>query len=183
MTAINHLKIEAAKIAELNEIFDIYLTAKAALEANGLFQWTDKYPTIALIENDIKKTVLYLLKNNEKIVGAINLSEDQEMEYQTIKWEFNASKVLVIHRLVIHPTYQKQGYGSNLMDFAENFAVEKDYTAIRLDAYSQNKNVIHFYKNRGYFIRGDVNFPARVYPFHCMEKEVLGTVDAKNDTI
>lgn len=58
------------------------------------------------------------------------------------------------------------------MNFAENFAHENNYSSIRLNAYSQNKRVVEFYKKRKYFIRGNVKFPGREYPFHCMEKVV-----------
>lgn len=171
-TEKEQLKIEKGTLSDLNELFQIYLNAKNELERNGIYQWTDNYPTRSIIENDFKKGILFVLRSNEEIIGAINISEEQETEYQTVSWEFNNSKVLVIHRLVIDPKYQGKGYAKKLMDFAEKFANEKNYSSIRLDAYSQNKRVIDFYEKRKYFTRGNVNFPEREYPFHCMEKEI-----------
>lgn len=173
LVKIDQPKIEKGQLFDLEKLFQIYLNGKIDLENNGIYQWTDNYPTISIIENDLKKDVLYTLKSNEKIIGAINISEEQETEYELIKWEFDNSKVLVIHRLVIDPKYQKKGYAQKLMDFAENFAKENNYSSIRLDAYSQNVRVIEFYKKRNYFIRGNVNFPEREYPFHCMEKDII----------
>ena len=170
---INQLKIERGQLFDLQKLFQIYLNGKINLENNGIYQWTDNYPTISIIEDDLKKDVLYTLKNNEKIIGAINISEEQETEYNSIKWEFDNSKILVIHRLVIDPKYQKKGYAQKLMDFAEKFAKENNYTSIRLDAYSQNLRVIEFYKKRNYVIRGNVNFPEREHEFYCMEKEII----------
>ena len=113
------------------------------------------------------------MRNYKEIIGAINISEEQEPEYETINWEFDNSKVLVIHRLVIDPKYQGKGYARKLMDFAEKFGKGNNYSSIRLDAFSQNKRVIEFYEKRKYFIRGNVNFPEREYPFHCMEKAII----------
>ncbi len=79
---------------------------------------------------------------------------------------------MVIHRLVINPIQQRKGYASQLIDFAEDFAKNNNYSSIRLDAYSQHKGVIELYKNRNYLIRGKVNFPEREFPFYCMEKEI-----------
>lgn len=172
-TEKEQLKIEKGKLSDLNELFQIYLYAKNELERNGIYQWTDNYPTRSIIENDLKKGILFVLRSNEEIIGAINISEEQETEYQTVSWEFNKSKVLVIQRLVIDPKYQGKGYAKKMMDFAEKFANENNYSSIRLDAYSQNKRVINFYVKRKYFIRGNVNFPEREYPFHCMEKEII----------
>lgn len=172
-TEKEQLKIEKGKLSEINQLFQIYLNGKNDLEKNGIFQWTNNYPTRSIIESDLKKEVLFVLKNNKEIIGAINISEEQEPEYETINWEFDNSKVLVIHRLVIDPKYQGKGYARKLMDFAEKFAKENNYSSIRLDAFSQNKRVIDFYEKRKYFIRGNVNFPEREYPFHCMEKEII----------
>lgn len=73
---------------------------------------------------------------------------------------------------MVDPKYQGKGYARKLMDFADKFANENNYSSIRLDVYSQNKRVIKFYEKRKYFIRGNVNFPEREHPFYCMEKEI-----------
>ena len=166
------MTITKASSDSLNELFQIYLNAKEALDANHIFQWIDSYPTISIIENDLKKGVLYALEIENEIVGAINLNEEQDKEYQTIDWLFDDTKVLVVHRLVVNPTHQKKGYGKVLMDFAEDFAKNNNYSSIRLDTYSRNKSNIRFYQNRNYFIRGNVYFSGREHPFHCMEKSI-----------
>ena len=117
--------------------------------------------------------MLFVLKNDKEIIGAINISEEQELEYETINWEFDNSKGLIIHRLVIDPKYQVKGYARKLMEFAEKFASKNNYSSIKFDAYSQNRRVIEFYEKRKYFIRGDVNFSEREYPYHCMGKEII----------
>ncbi|WP_282042734.1 GNAT family N-acetyltransferase [Winogradskyella flava] len=173
LVKIDQSLIEKGQLFDLEKLFQIYLNGKIDLENNGIYQWTNNYPTRSIIENDLKNGVLFVLKNGNEIIGAISISEEQEPEYDAINWEFNDSKVLVIHRLVIDPKYQRKGYARKLMDFAEKYANENSYSSIRLDAYSQNKRVIDFYKKRKYFIRGNVNFPQREYPFHCMEKEII----------
>jgi len=82
---IDQPKVIKAKLSDLEELFEIYLKGKIELEKNSIFQWTDKYPTISIIENDLKNGFLYELKNNDKIIGAINISEEQETEYESIK--------------------------------------------------------------------------------------------------
>ncbi|MFY0674054.1 MAG: GNAT family N-acetyltransferase [Bacteroidia bacterium] len=165
-------KIEKGNSNDLDRLFNIYLKGKADLEQKGIFQWTNNYPTRSIIQSDIENGVLYVLKNGLEILGAINISEEQEPEYEQVTWAFNSTKILVIHRLVIDPKYQNNGYARMLMDFAEDYALENQYTSIRLDAYTQNKRVLKFYEKRQYFIRGSVNFPGREYPFYCLEKEI-----------
>lgn len=178
-TEIYQLKIQIGQLSDLEELCQIYLNGKSELERNAIYQWTNNYPTISIIENDLRKGVLYTLKNDNEIIGAINISEEQEIEYQSVNWEFDNSKVLVIHRLVINPKHQRKGYAQRLMDFAESFARKHDYSSIRLDAYSQNNRVLEFYKKRNYCISGKVNFPEREQPFYCMEKEIKTAYNKK----
>ena len=164
--------IEVGQLPDLEEVFQIYLNAKLELERNGIYQWVKSYPTKTIIENDLKNKVLFVLKSSTNIIGAINISTDQESEYQKVEWKFDDTQVLVIHRLVINPDHQRNGYAQRLMDFAENYAAANKYTSIRLDAYSQNARVLEFYQKRNYDIRGEVSFPKRAFPFYCMEKEI-----------
>lgn len=166
------LKIEKGNLSNIDEIFQLYQDAKEELDKHGIFQWTKNYPTRSIVEADLRNKVLFVLKNNEEIIGAITISEDQEAEYKNINWKFNETKVLVIHRLVIAPQFQRNGYAKKLMDFAENLAKENNYTSIKLDAYSKNENVVRFYEKRKYCIRGEIYFPERTFPFYAMEKEI-----------
>ncbi|MGB1000026.1 MAG: GNAT family N-acetyltransferase [Flavobacteriales bacterium] len=168
----HQLKIEKGQLSDLEELVQIYVDAKSALDKKGIHQWTDDYPKRSIIENDLRNGFLYVLKYNNQLIGAIHISEEQEPEYKLVDWEFDQSKALVIHRLVVDPKHQKQAFGKQLMDFAEHFAEYNKYTSVRLDAYSQNEKVITFYKRRNYLIRGELNFPQRIYPFYCMEKEI-----------
>lgn len=79
-------------------------------------------------------------------------------------------KVLIIHRLAVHPLFQNQGFAKRLMDFAEDYAINENFSSIRLDAYSANEKVLRFYEAREYKKRGEVYFPDRKLPFYCYEK-------------
>ena len=169
------MNIQRAKLNDLDRIFQIFLLAKAKLESNNVFQWNDMYPTKKLIEEDISNGYLYAIYENNIPQAVINISEIQEKQYAAIPWKFNDSKILVIHRLVVHPEHQRKGHAKALMDFAESFAVNYNYTSIRLDAYSQNKLILAFYQKRDYKIRGTVRFPGREHDFYCFEKALLLT--------
>jgi len=164
--------ITPGKAADLDEVLCVYREARQALEEKGVFQWTDRYPTPQLIEADLKSGMLHLLRENGVVVGGIHLSSNQEKEYASVNWQFNSNKVLVIHRLVVSPRHQRKGFASEMMDFAEAFAQEENYTSIRLDAYSQNSGVLELYCKRDYYKRGEIRFPGRENVFHCLEKVV-----------
>ncbi|NBG67063.1 GNAT family N-acetyltransferase [Acidiluteibacter ferrifornacis] len=171
-TIVEQLNIKKGTVSDADKLFQIYLAAKAELERNSIFQWTDNYPTQSIIEDDLRKGYLFVLSHGNEIIGAINISEIQEAVYSTVNWQFDDSKILVIHRLVVNPIHQRNGYATKMMDFAELYAIDNGYTSIRLDAYSQNKKVIEFYKKRAYYIRGEVHFPEREFEFYCLEKSI-----------
>ncbi|MCB0400436.1 MAG: carbon-nitrogen hydrolase family protein [Winogradskyella sp.] len=77
------LIIEKGTLTDLDILFQMYKRAKEALENDKIYQWTNNYPTRSIIENDLKDGILYVLKNNDKIIGAINIGENQEPEYKS----------------------------------------------------------------------------------------------------
>jgi ribosomal protein S18 acetylase RimI-like enzyme len=164
------MKIKEVTITQRDEVFQLIMDCRKAMEEEGVFQWTDQYPTLKIISNDIQKGNLYRLTKNGKIAGVININELQDPEYKQVKWENSDVKIMVIHRLAVHPEFQKQGLAKRLMDFAENYAIENNYTSIRLDAFSNNPRALRFYENRDYQRRGEVFFPGRELPFYCFEK-------------
>ena len=168
-------KIQLAQPTDLPQLTQLFRNAKNYLDQQEIFQWTDTYPSITNIEKDLKDQTLYVLKNNEAIIGAVTLNDEQDIEYQSIDWKFNGEKILVIHRLVVDPIYQRRGYAKELMDFAEDFGRRQNYDAIRLDTYTKNKVSFEFYKKRNYISRGEVFFSGRRFPFYCLEKNLNST--------
>lgn len=55
------------------------------------------------------------------------------------------------------------------MGFAERYGIDNNFSSVRLDAYSGNKQSLQFYEKRGYQKRGEVSFPGRKLPFFCYE--------------
>ena len=111
-------------------------------------------------------------ENEGNCLGFISINEDQSPEYKELVWSDEGGRVLVIHRLAVNPEWQKQGVGRQLMDFAENYAMKKGYTSIRLDAYSGNPGALNLYECRGYKKVGQLFFPRRELPFYCYEKMI-----------
>ena len=91
-------------------------------------------------------------------------------EYVPIEWRTPNGNSVYIHRLSIEPNLQGKGYAQKLMNFAEGFAIDNNYSSIRLDTFSKNKRNQKFYELRGYKRLGDIYFPKQSeYPFHCFE--------------
>ena len=159
--------------AEEIDIKPIILMTNAcaiAMIAQGVFQWNEHYPDVTAFENDIKRNELYVLEVEGEVKGSIVISTLMDEEYIPIKWHTDNKNNIYVHRLAIHPDFQGKGNAQQLMDFAEQFANQNNYSSIRLDTFSQNKRNQKFYELRGYKRLGEIYFPKQSeYPFHCYE--------------
>lgn len=141
-----------------------------SMEAQGIYQCNKIYPNFEVIENDVKNGSGYVIKDNNTCIAYVVINEEQSPEYSRISWSTDVNKVLVIHRLSVHPESQGKGIAKKLINFIEDFAVKYKYTCIRLDAYSGNKVALRLYEKMGYKSLGQVFFPGRELPFLCYEK-------------
>lgn len=162
--------IRKGKVEDIKIIMDLTNACAKAMIANGIYQWNEHYPNPSAFKKDIERNELYVLEIDAKIKGTIVISTFIDQEYIPVKWLTKNENNIYIHRLAIHPNLQGKGYAQQLMNFAEQFAIENNYSSIRLDTFSQNKRNQKFYELRGYKRLGDIYFTKQSkFPFHCYE--------------
>jgi len=162
--------IRLAKLSEIEEILAITRACAAKMISENIFQWNEHYPNKSAFEKDVERNELYILEINKHVRGTIVISTLMDEEYLPIEWLTKNQNNIYIHRLAIHPELQGKGHAQQLMDFAEQYAIENSYSSIRLDTFSQNKRNQKFYELRGYNQLGDIYFPKQSeFPFHCYE--------------
>ncbi len=162
--------IRHAKILEIPDILKLTKACTEEMINAGIYQWNQDYPSFKAFENDVNRKELYVLEEEEKIIGVIALTSLIDDEYLDINWLTPNNNNLYIHRLAITPKYQGRGKAQILMGFAEDFARKNKYISIRLDTFSKNLRNQKFYEKRGYKKLGVVNFPNQsVHPFFCYE--------------
>ncbi|RZN83837.1 MAG: GNAT family N-acetyltransferase [Winogradskyella sp.] len=163
--------IRKATLMDIEAIMDMTKACAKHMITNGIYQWNEHYPNEGAFINDIKRDELYILEIDKNLAGTLVISTYMDEEYIPIKWLTKNHNNVYIHRLGIHPNHQGKGYAQSLMDYAEKFAIENNYTSIRLDTFSQNKRNQKFYELRGYKRLGDIYFPKQSeHPFYCYEK-------------
>ena len=164
--------MDIVKAAEQDAISIMSLITECidAMEKQGIFMWNKHYPNLETIETDIKNGDAYVLRDDSHCVAYVAINEQQSPEYDQIKWSTDGRKVLVIHRLSVHPAQQGKGIGRMFMKFIEEYAVQNQYSCIRLDAYSENAGALRLYDKMGYKRLGQVFFPFKALPFYCFEK-------------
>lgn len=164
------LNIVKATRDDSGDIMELIKSCILNMESLEIYQWNEYYPTLDIIIVDVESGSMYVLKEGNSIWGIIAINEDQSPEYNNLSWVCNEGKALVVHRLAVQPKKQRTGIAKKLMYFAENYAKEKEFTSIRLDAYCGNPRALRLYEQRGYIRVGQVYFPIRELPFNCYEK-------------
>lgn len=162
--------IRKAEKTDIESLINITQACAKSMIDHGIFQWNEHYPSKSAFINDLNRKELYVLEVNSKVIGCVVISTFIDEEYVPVKWLTPNKNNIYIHRLAIHPNLQGKGYAQQLMSFAEQLAIDNNYSSIRLDTFSQNKRNQKFYELRGYKRLGDIYFPKQSnFPFHCYE--------------
>jgi ribosomal protein S18 acetylase RimI-like enzyme len=156
--------------SDKKRIMNIIGDAVVHMDETGIYQWDSIYPNGEVIEDDLGSGTLYVYLYNEDIKGIIVLNEHQDREYEDIHWSFREGKQLVVHRLCIDPKFQGLGVARQLMSFAEEYAKQHHYNAIRLDAFSENPRACKLYEQLGFIKAGTTRFRKGI--FYCFEKKM-----------
>lgn len=149
-------KIVRATEDDLPVIGEMFGECKEYLEARGILQWDEKYPNHEYFEKAMEGEELFVLKKGSETLGTMVLDEWQTQEWQNASWTEHEGSPLILHSFCVDPSAQGGGYGSKMLQFAEDFATNQGYSALRLDTYSGNEGAVRFYEKRNFRKTGEV---------------------------
>lgn len=86
----------------------------------GFRQWEDDYPSIDLLESDIRESIGYILDDEGKNVGYIAIAgQDKEYDGHPELWDISQS-YSVFHRVALSDAYRGRKISSILFESAES---------------------------------------------------------------
>ena len=144
--------IRRATTDDIAEIMSIVADAQLSLRELGIDQWQDGYPSKDVIAGDIMSKVGYVYCIDNKIVGYAAIVFDGEETYAQIDdSEWNTSNnYVVVHRLCVRKGYTKAGVAMALMAYASQMAIERGYTAFRIDTHRGNIRMLSMLEKLGF---------------------------------
>ncbi|HKM34310.1 MAG TPA: GNAT family N-acetyltransferase [Lachnospiraceae bacterium] len=108
----------------------------------------DIYPIRQDAEDGVNENALYVVVDDDQIVGTFILRQRPEPAYDTVNWNNSLSykTIYVIYTLAVHPESLGKNIGDMMMDFIIDEARRKEMKAVRLDVYEGNTPAIHLYE-------------------------------------
>ena len=150
--------IKKLVIENLNNAVNIFYSAIKKMKANKIDQWDENYPTIDVLRKDILEESAFGFFVKGELIAYIALNNEYDPEYDEVNWMLNHDNSMIVHRLTVHSKYQNRGIARVLMQYAEEYALNNNYSGIRFDAFSKNLKALYFYRKLGYQEAGSVNF-------------------------
>lgn len=164
------MEFSFARKGDLTELMALYRAATQHMDARGVFQWDEIYPSAVIVSEDIARGQMQLGRIEGAIAVAFALETCARGEYEPAAWRYDESHFIVLHRLCVHPAFQGRGVARQAMDALEAETLARGIRTIRLDAFSQNPTALRLYESRGYEKAGEIQY--RKGLFYLYEKKL-----------
>lgn len=158
-----------------NDLIDVLFLLDVCvydLNQKGFKHWNSSFPGSEIMIKAIESGSLYLYKENGVAKGMVVLSDEQPDEYKGIEWQAGNSKVMYLKFLAVHPLWQNKGIAKKIVGFAEQFAREHEYSAIRVDIYSGLPSASHMFADNGFSKTGQFHSTFQTAPYLAYEKSL-----------
>lgn len=142
------MELILAKRKDLDEIKEMYTKIIKNMYNNDIKIWNEYYPN-EVFEEDIEKEQLYLLKEEENILGAFVLCEHKNPE-EDISWQDINEVAYLLNRVGVNVKHLHQGIGNRLVNEAYSLAKEKKAKYLRLLVSEINTPAINLYYKCGF---------------------------------
>ena len=146
--------IRKADINQFEDVMCFYynlIDSMRNIEFKPLWE-KDVYPTRQFIYNSIENKELFIVLNDNTIIGSMVINQNSASEYKNVNWKVSANndEVIIIHALGVLLEYQGVGIGMQMVNYVINYCKEKNMKAIRLDVLTQNKPAHRLYTRMGF---------------------------------
>jgi ribosomal protein S18 acetylase RimI-like enzyme len=166
------MTIRLATRKDIPGLMELLRRVVPLMQAAGNLQWDDKYPNADVFEHDIERGQLWVADIDGSVAAVAAVTADQEPEYAQVGWDIDEPAV-VVHRLAVDPEFRGAGLAGALMNKAEEVAVERGISVLRVDTNTQNEATQRLFPKLGYALSGEIGLAFRPgLRFLCYEKRL-----------
>ncbi len=155
-----NLTFRKAVEGDCGRAWEMILQAKALMMSEGRNQWTESYPAVGNIENDIADGVAYVLCIDDvpMAYGAVVFTGEPVYEQIADAWLSNGEYV-VVHRLCVADGARGMGLAKKFFEEVSALAVSKGIHSFKVDTNFDNAAMLHILKKSGFTYCGEINYP------------------------
>lgn len=144
-------RLELAKKEDVEISYQILDQGRKFQQEQGFVQWTEDYPNMDTIRDDVRMQKGYVLKADEKIAGYMCIDFDGEPAYLNIEGKWRSEEpYAVVHRMAFSQEYRGKGLADITFGMIEKLCLEKGVSYIRVDTDFPNKRMQHIFEKNGY---------------------------------
>jgi ribosomal protein S18 acetylase RimI-like enzyme len=154
------MRIRLAVREDVAAVIDLLRRIVPSMRAAGNLQWDERYPCVAVFENDVEQRQLWVAEVDGALAGIVAVTTGHEPEYGHAGWAVEEAGVMV-HRLAVSPEFRGAGVAAALMRKAEEVAVERGLPAVRTDTSIENEAAQRLFLKMGYVQTGEISLSFR----------------------
>ncbi|MCI8597644.1 MAG: GNAT family N-acetyltransferase [Lachnospiraceae bacterium] len=145
--------VREGKLEDIPQVAQIY---DHILEGNGneITGWIKGvYPTEQTAREALEAGELFVMEENGAVVAAAKINQEQVPEYKNASWIYKdilPEQIMVLHTLVVDPTCAGKGYGTEFVNFYEEYAMKHHCPYLRMDTNAKNVAARRLYTHLGY---------------------------------
>ncbi len=167
------MQIRLATKDDLPSLMVLVRRVVPLMRATGNLQWDDTYPNEVVFQRDIDLNQLWVAVVADNIAGVAAVTMDQDPDYTQVGWNIE-EPAIVVHRIAVDPAFRGQGAAGALMQKAEEVAIERGITVLRVDTNTRNEATQRLFPKLGYVLAGEISLEYRPgLRFLCYEKRLL----------
>ena len=152
--------LRKATLSDYDDSWSAIAYGKKTMFDNGRHQWTDDYPSPALIHRDIEVGQGYVLTVDGKVAAYGVIVLNGEPEYKNLKdgeWLTNED-YYVVHRMAVAASFRGKGMGKAFfLSLAEHCKVTNIHS-IKVDTNHDNVEMLHLLPSIGFKRCGIIDY-------------------------
>jgi GNAT superfamily N-acetyltransferase len=144
--------IRKGDLADVGILDGIARRVAEELHASGVDQWSSTYPGAREFVADAVAGALHVDEIDGRIVGSISILPERDPAYDAVVWAGRRS--LVVHRLMVDPSWRLRGVGTGLLAFAIATAKDAGADSLKVDTHPDNLRMRRLLESHGFIHRG-----------------------------
>ncbi len=162
------IQIQLATSDNLESIVSIIRQTAKWLKTKGIKQWNENFPLSRLEEELLNGELFVVVDPSQKVIGTLSLSQRQAELWP----DSENLTATYINRLAIFREYAGRNLGLAIINWAKEYAKQRDVGLLRLNCDKTNPFLPSFYQGCGFHCVGEFFYSPWQMTFLLLEMKI-----------